>query len=94
MNKYLGYIVGLVVTLLALLGYNIQKRKSAEALLDNVKALEEFKELDKKIARNEGLSEAEEVKRLELKAELAKELAKKGATNAEIDDFLNDRYNA
>ena len=67
------------------------KRRSAEALIDNAEALKEFRELDAKMSENQGLTEAERQKRIELKKALAIELADKGASNEEIADFFNKR---
>lgn len=92
MNDLIKYLGGIIVALLALLGYNYVKRRSAEALIDNQAALKEFNELDKKMAENEGLSGAEATKRVELKKQLEKELKEKDVSNEEIADFFNNRY--
>ena len=88
-KKYFGIIVGLVLAILtgAFL-YERSRRKSAEAIADNQDMIDELNKGDKVITKNEGLLEAEEVKR----NEIAKDADdRKSDTSESLADFLKTR---
>lgn len=88
-KKYFGIIVGLVVAILtgAFL-YERSRRKSAEAIADNQDMIDELNKGNKVLTKNEGLLEAEEVKR----NEIAKEADdRKSDTSESLADFLKKR---
>lgn len=62
------YIFGLIALLLGALGYNVIRRRSAEALLQNNEIKSKLNEQDKDKARNDGLLAAEEEKRADSKS--------------------------
>lgn len=84
------YIIGIILALLGGLAYQTTKRKSAEGLLENVETKEKNLKLDKDIAKNEGLAEAEKEKRDSLKEEM-KEKLNESVTPGDITDFFNGR---
>jgi len=64
---------------MSLIGYIIYsdtKRKSAEALVENLDTKKKLNELDKNVAKNEGLEEAEQEKRDEILKDLEHNKAK------------------
>lgn len=77
-------IVGLVGWLL----YERNKRKSAEALNDNIETKEKVLNIEKDIKKNEGLIEAEEAKRESLKETLDKAKNEEVSTD-NILEFFN-----
>lgn len=81
MTTILGILAG-VAGILAVLFRS--KAKSSEALLENNKTNQEILELDKQLAKNEGLLEAEEEKREELQKEV------KDVSKEELVDFINN----
>lgn len=63
----MSYLLGLIGLLLGGFGYNYIKRKSVESLLLNNDTKSKLNDQDKNKAKNDGLLEAEEEKRENLK---------------------------
>lgn len=84
------YLLGALLALLGLLGFNYVKRKSAEALLENSETKDSLNKIDKNISNNQGTLLSEEAKRNELLGKL-KEAVK---DNEDISKFFNDRFNS
>jgi len=81
MTTILGILAG-VAGILAV--FFRSKANSSEALLENNKTNQEILELDKQLAKNEGLLEAEEAKREELQKEV------KDVSKEDLVDFVNN----
>lgn len=81
MTTILGILAG-VAGILAV--FFRSKANSSEALLENNKTNQEILELDKQLAKNEGLLEAEEAKREELQKEV------KDVSKEDLIDFVNN----
>ena len=81
MTTILG-ILAVVAGILAV--FFRSKANSSEALLENNKTNQEILELDKQLAKNEGLLEAEEAKREELQKEV------KDVSKEDLVDFVNN----
>lgn len=64
-----GYLIVGLAALGGLFLYEKSKRKSAEALNENVETKEKLNELNKDIIKNEALNEAEEEKRKQIEKE-------------------------
>lgn len=75
-------------TLIGWLLYERSKRKSAEALNDNIKTKEEVLEIQKDVVKNEGLIDAERIKREEMIKKLEEE-KNKDVSNKDLLDFFN-----
>lgn len=78
-------VVGLVGWLL----YERSKRRSSEALNDNIETKEKVNEIQKDIIKNEALIEVEKEKQDELKKNLEKEKSK-DVSNDDLIDFFNN----
>ncbi len=85
-RKYFKLIVGgLLVILTGAFLFERSRRKSAEAVADNKEMLDEINKGDQNISKNNGLLEAEEVKRKE--AEENAEDRKNDGSDANADWF-------
>lgn len=80
------YLLGLIALLFGGFLYTNTKKKSAEALLENNEVHKEANKLDKEVSKNEGLLEAEEIKRKEI------EEKKNEQVGQDPVDFINNRY--
>lgn len=81
----MDYLIGLVAILLGGLLFERSRRKSAEGVLENLDTKKELLKQETLTAKNQGLLEAEEEKRKEIKSNEDKK---------SLDDvarFLNDR---
>lgn len=86
-------ITTLVLALLGALGglfFFRSKNKSNEALVENVATKEELLKKDQEIAKNNGLLQAEEVKRAQLEEDIKKE-QDEPLTTDQVIDFFNRR---
>lgn len=84
------YLIGLVLALVGALFYQKTKRASAEALLENNEVKSKLNEKDRNIAKNQGLDQAEEQKRIELLKEANKEKGK-NLNAKDMEDFFNNK---
>jgi hypothetical protein len=82
------YIIGIIVALLGLLGYNYTKRKSAEALNENLETKEKVNEEAEHIARDVGLVQVEEERRKQIEKEI-NDAKEKEDSLKDISDFFN-----
>ena len=81
-------IAGMFLALLSLLGYNTVKRRSAEALLENLDTNKKLNEKDQEIVKDRGLSQVEEERRKEIQKEIDEAKDKKDSLD-DINDFFN-----
>lgn len=84
----MSYILGLIGVLLAALGYNFVKRRSAEALNANIEVGKKLNEVDKSVAKNEGLLQSEEERREAIKRQMDAS-SKEFKTIKDLEDFLS-----
>lgn len=82
------YIVGIILALIGYIIYSDGKRKSAEALLENLETKKKLNEGDKEIAKNEGLEQSEEEYR-----EFLKKAAEKEKDKEKSLEELKDQFN-
>ena len=78
-------LVALIVGLVGAFLFQRSKTKSAEAINDNLEIKEDLLEKKKEIIKNQGLIEAEEQKREEIKND------EKNPTLIDIADYINRR---
>lgn len=78
-------LVALIVGLVGAFLFQRSKAKSAEALNDNLEIKENLLEKQKEVVKNQGLIEAEEQKREEIKND------EKNPTLIDIADYINRR---
>jgi hypothetical protein len=81
----MDYLIGLVAILLGGLLFERSRRKSAEGVLENLDTKKELLKQETLTAKNQGLLEAEEEKRKEIKSNEDKK------SLDDIARFLNDR---
>jgi hypothetical protein len=81
----MDYLIGLVAILLGGLLFERSRRKSAEGVLENLDTKKELLKQETQAAKNQGLLEAEEEKRKEIKSNEDKK------SLDDIARFLNDR---
>lgn len=81
----MDYLIGLVAILLGGLLFERSRRKSAEGVLENLDTKKELLKQETQTAKNQGLLEAEEEKRKEIKSNEDKK------SLDDIARFLNDR---
>jgi len=83
-------LIGIIVALAGFLGFNFIKRKSAEALLENVETKVKLGKVDKNIDANKNGLDSEEAKRNEILNKFKEAVNK----NEDLDKFFNDRFNS
>jgi len=76
-------LLALIVGLMGALFFQRSKTKSAEAINNNLEVKEKLLEKQKEVVKNQGLIEAEEQKREEIKAD------EKNPTLIDIADYIN-----
>lgn len=81
------YLIGLIAVLVGLLFYSNTKRKSSEALLDNVETKEKLNKIDKEANKTEAQLAIEEAKRKQVDEMYNKEQQKK-LTLKELEEFF------
>lgn len=81
-------LAGLVVVLIGVLLYERSKRRSAEALNDNIETKEKIDEVQRDVIKNEALMEAERLKRDEINKKLEED-KKKDVSKDDLLDFFN-----
>jgi len=85
-------LTSILITLVLLLGgglwYEFRKRKSAEALNDNIETKEKIDEAQKDIIKNEALIEASKQKQDEIQKKLDEE-KNKDVSKDDLLDFFN-----
>lgn len=77
--------------LIALLGYNVVKRRSAEALNENLDTKNQINDISAEQAKNDGLLKSEEQKRQELEDQANKDKAAPTDPQALADFFNKDK---
>ena len=82
-------LIGIIGILVGGFLYQRSRANNAQALNENIKTKEELNELDKTIAKNDGLLQSEEEKRAELEKQAQDEKAKE-VTQEDLLKFLND----
>lgn len=90
MTELLGALGAIIAALFGAVIYFKSKKDTAEALNQNIEVKEKLNEVSKEIAKNEGLSQAEEEKRKQLEDEANKE-KEKGLTGEDLANFFNNR---
>lgn len=86
----LTILFGVIAALVGGFFYQKSKKDSAEALLQNQDTKKALNELDKTVAKNDGLLTAEEEKRKQLEKDLEAEKAK-DVSQKDLTDFFNNR---
>lgn len=84
----MSYLLGLIGLLFGGIVYVNSKRKSAEALLQNQDVRTQLSKATEQEAKNDGMLQAEEQKRNEVKQE-AESKTKEVVTNEDILNFFN-----
>ena len=82
------YLIGLIALLTGGLFYFKSKADSNKALTDNLESKEKVNENNAQVLKNEALSEAESIKRKELKSKV-EQLSKDEKTNEELANYFN-----
>ena len=85
-------LFGVVIALVGAFLFQKNRANNAEAILENNDTKEKLNEVDKGIAKNDGLLAAEEEKRKELEKEAEEEKVKE-LKEDELLEFLNDDKN-
>lgn len=87
----MNYILGLIgVAVMAVVGYLYErsKRRSAEALNDNLGTKEHILDIQKDVIRDQALIDSETIKQNEIKAKLEED-KKKDVSKDDLLDFFN-----
>lgn len=85
------YLIGIIVALLGAFFYQNSKRKTAEALNQNIETKTELNKFDQSSAKDQGLIDAEMVKRAQIEKEMH-EMINKNVDIKDLEDFLNRKH--